>query len=430
MSGVKALYREKLRTAEEAIKVVRDGDTIVISVGEPPYLLETLSEHRREFHNVKTSQILAQVPFGYYDSETAEHICQRSLFFGSANRFGGQQGWMDFIPNSFGEIPELIRRGHIECDVFFSLVSPMDEHGYFSMSIGTDYGMAAVEKARDVVLEVNVNAPFAYGNNLVHISQVSAIVEDNRPLYEVQPPALRPIHEAMAHYVEELIPDGATIQVGFGPIPNALVTQLHHKRDLGVHTEILSDGVLTLVECGAVTNRKKNFMPNKIVATFALGSKKVFEFIHRNPEVEMHPVDFTNNPYIAGKNDNLICINSTLQVDFLGQCASESLGSVPYSGSGGQLDMVRAANVSKGGKAFLTVPSTAKNGTISRIVPCLAPGAHVTVGKNDVNYIVTEFGVAQLRGKSARQRTQALINIAHPDFRPELEAAARKINLM
>lgn len=430
MTNVERMYREKLRSAREAIRLIKDGDTVISSISEPPAILGALSEHRREFRDVVATQYLGQLKCGFYDRETVQHIRPDSFFLGSANRFGGQEGWLDFIPNSFHEAPELIRRGHVKCNVACSMVSPMDEHGYFSVSIGTDYTMAAIEVARTVILEVNPKAPFAFGNNLVHISQVAAVVESSQPLFAVPAPPVEQIHIDMAQHVANLIEDGSTIQVGFGPVPNALVTQLHNKRDLGVHTEMISDGILSLIECGAVTNRKKSFMPGKCIATFALGTQKVYDYMHRNPELEMHPVDFTNNPYIAGKNDKLMSINSTLQVDFLGQCCSESIGSVPYSGTGGQLDFVRASNISKGGKAFLLLPSTAKNGTISRIVPTLLPGAHVTTGKNDVNYIVTEFGVAQLRGKTAKQRTRELIAIAHPDFRGELREAAKKMNLM
>ena len=430
MSNVKELYKEKLRSAEEAIKLIKDGDTVVVSIGEPPAILGALSDHRWEFNDVVTTQYLAQLKLGYYDRETIDHIHQKSFFFGSATRFAGQEGWMDYIPNSFSEAPELLRRGLVACDVFCGIVSPMDEYGYFSVSIGTEYSMAAIDAARMVLLEVNPKVPYAYGNNLVHISKVSAIVEDDRPLFAVDAPPVSQLHLGMASHVAELVEDGSTIQVGFGPVPQAMVTQLHHKNDLGVHTEMISDGILSLIECGAITNRKKNFLPGKSIATFALGTQKVYDYMNRNPELEMHPVDFTNNPFIAGKNDKLISVNSTLQVDLLGQCCSESIGHIPYSGTGGQLDFVRAANVSKGGKAFLLLPSTAKNGTLSRIVPTLLPGAHVTTGKNDVNYIVTEFGVAQLRGKSAKERARELIAISHPDFRGELQEAAKKMNLI
>ena len=324
----------------------------------------------------------------------------------------------------------LIERGLTPADVVVSMASPMDEHGYFSLALAPDYTMAAVKKARVILLEVNPNVPFAYGDCLVHVSQVSGVVESEEPLFEVGLPQIGPVQEAIGKYVADLIDDGSTLQIGYGGIPDAVVMQLQHKRDLGIHTEMIGDGILSLVESGAVTNRRKTFMPGKMVATFALGSRKLYHFLDRNPALEMHPVEFTNDPYIAARNDKLVAINATLQIDLLGQCGSESLGATPYSGTGGQVDFVRAANRSRDGKAFIVLPSTAKGDTISRIVPTLTPGTHVTTGKNDINYVVTEYGVAQLRGKSAKQRAEALIAIAHPDFRAELRDAARRINLL
>ena len=327
-------------------------------------------------------------------------------------------------------MPALIERNQMPADVVFSMVSPMDEHGFFSLALAADYTMAAIDKARAIVLEVNPNVPFANGNCHIHISQVTALCESDDPILEVGLPKIGPVQEAIGKYVADMIPDGATLQIGYGGIPDAVVMQLTDKHDLGIHTEMVGDGIMTLVEAGVVTNRKKNYHHGKMLATFALGSKKLYDFMHRNPALEMHPVDFTNDPYLAGKNDNLHAINATMQIDFLGQCGSESLGPVPYSGTGGQSDFVRAANRSKGGKAFIVLPSTAKDDTISRIVPTLTPGTHVSTSKNDINYVVTEFGVAQLRGKTARQRCEALIGIAHPDFRGELREAARKLKLL
>jgi acyl-CoA hydrolase len=290
--------------------------------------------------------------------------------------------------------------------------------------------MAALAKARAVVLEVNPNVPFAYGNCHVHISQVAGLVESEEPVLEVGLPKIGPVQEAIGKYVAELIDDGSTLQIGYGGIPDAVVMQLTSKHDLGIHTEMIGDGILTLLESGAVTNRRKNYMPGKMVATFALGSNKLYKFMDHNPALEMHPVDFTNTPALAGKNDNLIAINATLQIDLLGQCGSESLGYLPYSGTGGQSDFVRAANLSNGGKAFIVLPSTAKADSISRIVPVLSPGTHVSTSKNDINYVVTEFGVAQLRGKSAKQRAQELIGISHPNFRNELTEEAKRMGVL
>lgn len=416
------LYRQKRISAADAIGQVRNGDFIIVptGVGEPPTLLTALSQQHRDFRDVKVAQILAMRKYGYIDPASTDHIRHVAFFYGGATRAGGQEGWIDFIPNCFSEIPSHIERGLIPADVVFSMASPMDAHGYFSISLGADYTMAAIARARAVVLEVNPNVPFAYGNCHVHISQVAALVESSEPVLEVGLPKIGPVQVAIGKHVAELIDDGSTLQIGYGGIPDAVVMQLTHKHDLGIHTEMIGDGILTLVESGAVTNRRKNYLPGKMVATFALGSKKLYRFMDRNPGLEIHPVDFTNDPSLAGLNDNLVAINATLQIDLLGQCGSESLGQLPYSGTGGQSDFVRAANRSRGGKSFIVLPSTAKNDTISRIVPVLAPGTHVSTSKNDVNYVVTEYGVAQLRGKSAKERARELIGIAHPAFRAEL----------
>lgn len=425
-------YAAKRMTAAEAIRLVRNGDTIVVptAVAEPPALLNALSEHRRDFRDVQVSQILAVRKFGYLDPTTAEHVRHTAYFFSGATRPGFREGVVDFTPSYFSEMPQLIDRGLMPADVVFTQVSPMDQHGYFSLGIAADYTMAAIRKARAVVIEVNPNVPFAFGNCHLHISQVSALVENDEPVLEVGLPTIGPVQEAIGKYVADLIDDGSTLQIGYGGIPYAVVMQLTHKHDLGIHTEMIGDGILTLIESGAVTNRRKNYLPGKMVATFALGSKKLYKWIDRNPMFEMHPVDYTNDPYLAGQNDNLVAINATLEIDFLGQCGSESLGPIPYSGTGGQSDFVRAANRSNGGKAFIVLPSTAKDGAISRIAPTLTPGTHVSTSKNDINYVVTEYGVAQLRGKTAKQRCQALISIAHPDFRAELTAAAKKMHLL
>ena len=426
------IYLQKRMGAADAVRQVRNGDMIVVptGVGEPPALLTALSEQRRDFRGVQVAQILPLRKYGYFDPETVEHVRHTAYFFGGASRAGGQEGWIDFIPAYFSELPQLIERKLIPADVVFSMASPMDEHGYFSLSLGADYTMAAVENARAVVLEVNPNVPFANGDCHIHISQVTALVESDEPVLEVGLPKIGPVQEAIGKYVAELIPNGATLQIGYGGIPDAVVMQLTDKHDLGIHTEMVGDGIMTLVEAGVVTNRKKNYHHGKMLATFALGSKKLYQFMHRNPALEMHPVNFTNDPYLAGQNDNLHAINATMQIDLLGQCGSESLGFKPYSGTGGQADFVRAANRSNGGKAFIVLPSTAKDDTITRIVPTLSAGTHVTTSKNDINYVVTEHGVAQLRGKSAKQRAEALIGIAHPDFRGELREAAKKMNLL
>ena len=428
----KAQYQAKRCSAHDALRHVQDGDTIVVPTGvaEPPALLTALSEERQRFKGVEVSQILPVRPFGYFDPATVEHVRHTGYFLGGASRPGAQEGWIDYRPSYFSEMPELIERGLMPADVVFSLASPMDAHGFFSLSLGPDYTMAALKKARAVVLEVNPHVPFAYGQCHVHVSQVAALVEDETPITEVGLPTIGPVQQAIGKYVADMIDDGATLQIGYGGIPDAVVMQLTDKKDLGIHTEMIGDGIMTLVEAGVVTNRRKNYLPGRMLATFGLGSKKLYSFMDRNPALEMHPVDFTNDPYLAGQNDNLIAINSSMQIDLFGQCGSESQGFKPYSGTGGQSDFVRAANRSRGGKAFIVLPSTAKGDTISRIAPVLSPGTHVSTSKNDINYVVTEYGVAQLRGKTAKERARALIAIAHPKFRDELTESARKMRLL
>lgn len=432
MSAVQSLYRSKLVTAAEAATRVRDGDTVLVAsaVGEPPALLQALAARRGELNDVTLSQLLPLSPQAYMDLDSAPHIRHRSLFLSAAVRAGFKAGWADLVPCHFSEIPRLVRRGEQRCEVVMSMASPMDAHGYLSISLSPDFTMAAIERTRDLVLEVNPNVPYAFGNCHVHISQVSALIETDTPLREVGLPKINDVQKTIGAYAAELVHDGDTLQIGYGSIPDAVVMQLTGKKDLGIHTEMIGDGLISLLEAGAVTGRRKNFMPGKIVATFGMGTRRLYDAMDRNPMLEMHPVDFTNDPAIAGQNDNLVAINATLQVDLFGQCGSESLGPNPYSGTGGQTDFIRAANRSNGGRGIIVLPSTAKDDTISRIVPTLTPGTIVSTSKNDVNYVVSEYGIAQLRGKSLRERARALIAIAHPAFRDELTAAARQLNLL
>jgi acyl-CoA hydrolase len=361
MQNLQAMYQSKRGSALDALEHLLDGDMIIVptGVGEPPTLLHALSAQHQRFADIKVAQILAMRKYGYFEQACRPHVRHAALFFGGASREGGKKGWCDFIPNYFSEIPALIERGLMPADVVFAMASPMSPHGFFALSLGTDYTMAAVAKARVVVLEVNPNVPFTHGQCHVHLSQVTALVESDDPILEVGLPKIGPVQEAIGALVAEQIEDGSTLQIGYGGIPDAVVMQLTNKRDLGIHTEMIGDGILTLVESGAVNNSRKTLMPGKMVATFALGSRKLYDFMHQNPMLEMHPSNFTNDPYIAGQNDKLVSINASLQVDLLGQCGSESIGHLPYSGTGGQVDFVRAANRSRGGKSFIVLPSTA-----------------------------------------------------------------------
>lgn len=419
------------RDAQQAVALVRDHDTIVVPIaaGEPPALLTALSDVRESLRGVVVSQLLGLGRYDYLDPASVDQVRHSSPFLGGATRSGAAEGWIDWVPANFSEVPALIRQGLMPSDVVFAQASPMDSDGFFALGLGADYTMAAIEQARTVVFEVNPQVPFTLGQCHVHVSQVSAVVDGTQPLPELPHAATGPVQRSIARHVADLIPDAATLQIGIGAIPDAVVQQLMDKNDLGLHTEMFGDGTLALVEAGVITNRYKNVNPGKGLATFALGSRRLYEFLHRNPVIELHPVDVTNSPALAGRNDNLHSINGTLAVDFLGQCASESVGTRPFSGPGGQQDFVRAANLSRGGKSIIVLPSTAKDDTISRIVPSFDAGTPVTTSKNDVNYVVTEYGVAHLRGRSVRERARLLIEIAHPKFRDELTERAKEMRL-
>ncbi|MCL4515034.1 MAG: 4-hydroxybutyrate CoA-transferase [Firmicutes bacterium] len=357
----------------------------------------------------------------------APHIQHNSWFSSGLTRTGVNEGWMDFTPGHFSEIPGLM--SHL-ADVVMAIVSPLDKHGYFTLGVTVDYTSNAAARARLVIVEVNPNMPRTLGSGHLHVSEVSYIVEDGSPIAELPDPPITETDAAIGRYIAELIEDGSTVQIGIGGIPNAVAKLLAEKKDLGIHTEMLTSSIVDLVEAGAVTGKKKTLHPGKIIGNFAFGTRRLYDFMDDNPSVEMHSVAYTNNPYVIGQNYKMVSINSTLEVDFLGQCASESIGPKQFSGTGGQSDFVRGANLSPGGKSFMALPSTAKDGKVSRIVPMLAQGAVVTTSKNDVDHVVTEFGVAKLRGKTARERALALISIAHPDFRAELKDGARKMGLI
>ena len=430
MSKYQEMYKEKLATAEEAVQIIESGDDIWFPVGggEPQLLPQALVDRRDNLQGVTVNQILPLKPT-IFKEEYVEHIRHFSWFCSGASRQAINQGWGEFFPNYFNEVPKLITN-YRKANVSMLTVSPMDKHGYFSMSLGIDYMKAALQKAEKVILEVNPNAPRTLGNSFVHISEVNHVVECNDPMPTLAIPPITDLEQTIGNYVAELINDGATLQIGVGGIPNAVAKALMTKKDLGIHTEMVTDGMVDLLECGAVNNSKKTYHPGKMLGTFALGTKRLYDFMDDNPMVEMHPVDYTNDPYNIGKNDNMIAINASIEVDLTGQCCSESMGCQQFSGTGGQADYFRGANLSKGGKGFVTLASTAKRGTISRIVPKLAHGAVVTTSRNDVDHVVTEYGVAKLRGKSIRERALALISIAHPDFRAELKEEAAKTCLL
>lgn len=425
-------YQNKLVSPDDAIKDISDGATIFCGFGaaEPPALLEAMNARVNSYTGVNIVQILSPIRDSFVKAENAEHLHLNSWFSSSAIRSAVNEGWVDFTPHHFHDSSHLIRQEMVPVDLFITTVSPMDEQGYFSLGVSVCYSFEAIKKAKKVVFEVNENMPCTHGNSFVHISDVDQIVENHVPIPQLHSSQPNEIQRSIGIRIAELIEDGSTVQLGFGGIPMAMAEFLKEKHDLGIHTELLVDAMVDLVECGAVNNHKRSVHRGKITGTALVGTDRIYKYSHNNPLVELLPVDYTNDVAMIASNNKMVAVNATLEVDLFGQCVSESIGYRHVSGSGGQLDFVRGAVKSPGGKAILALPSTAKEDTISRIVFGLTPGACVTVPRNDADYIVTEFGAVRLRGKSQRARALSLISIAHPNFRDELRFQAQKINLI
>ena len=356
----------------------------------------------------------------YTRPEFEGHFRHNGLFLGGNVRQAIQEGRADYTPIFLSEIEDLFRTGQLPLDVAFVQTSPPDRHGFLSLGTSVDCSLTAAQCARHVVAEVNHQMPRTFGDSFLHVSQVSAMVETDRPLLELPMEAPTPVQRRIAAQVASLIPDGAVLQTGIGGIPDAVLGCLKDHQAIGVHSEMCSDGVIDLFEAGVLTGERKNIHRGKIVVGFVLGTKRLFTYMHENPLFEMHPTSYTNDPFIIAQHERMIAINSAIQVDLTGQVCADSIGIKPYSGFGGQVDFVRGAARSKGGKPIIALPSTAKNGTISRIVPVLDPGSGVVTSRGDVHYVITEYGIAYLHGKSLRQRAEALIAIADPKFQDEL----------
>jgi 4-hydroxybutyrate CoA-transferase len=356
----------------------------------------------------------------YVAPEMAGHFRHNAVFIGANVREAINDGRADYTPIYLSEIEGLFESGEMPIDVALIEVSPPDSHGYCSFGVGVDTTLTAARVAKFVVAQINDNMPRTYGDSFIHVNDIDAFVESSRPLCALPRPVVNDLQVAIAKNVAGLIDDGAVLQTGIGGIPDAVLPMLMDRKDLGVHSELVSDGVIPLIEAGVLTGARKNFKPRKIILGFCLGTKRLFEFVDNNPIFEFHPTAYTNDPGLIARNDNMVAINSALQVDMTGQVCSDSIGNQFYSGIGGQVDFLRGASRSKGGKAIIAISSTAKNGTISRIVPMLDPGAGVVTSRGLVRYVVTEYGVAYLHGKSIRERAKALINIAHPQFREGL----------
>jgi 4-hydroxybutyrate CoA-transferase len=415
-------YSSKLQMADAALSFVESGMRVYIQPGcaNPEALVEALIRRAPELHNVEIVHMMTMGAAAYVAPEMAGHFRHNAVFIGANVRDAINDGRADYTPIYLSEIEELFETGAMPIDVALIEVSPPDSHGFCSFGVGVDTTLTAAKCARYVVAQVNDYMPRTYGDSFIHVSDIDAVVELSRPLCELKKPEVTDMHAAIARNVAGLIEDGAVLQTGIGGIPNAVLSFLMDRKDLGVHSELVSDGVIPLIEAGVITGARKNFKPRKIIVGFVLGTKKMFEFVDNNPIFEFHPTAYTNDPALIARNDNMVAINSALQVDLTGQVCSDSIGNQFYSGIGGQVDFLRGASRSKGGKPIIALSSTAKSGTISRLVPMLSPGAGVVTSRGLVRYVVTEYGVAYLHGKSIRDRAKALIEIAHPKFRGEL----------
>ena len=434
MTDYQKMYQEKLTTPDKIARQVQSGWLLGMdtATSQTPAIMTAIAEYIRssDITGVKVQALLDAYPFEFYTDPTlAGKMTGYSWFSSSAARKAVNAGYADIIPAYYRDFPTRIRTEY-DYDAVCVEVAPMDRHGYFSLALNGSYIDAMLDKTKRIFLEVNDRQPRGLCGSLIHISQVDAIVEYNHDLPVLPPVQLDEVSKTIGGLIAERIPDGACLQLGIGAIPDAIGMALKAKHDLGIHTEMFTDSMVELIECGAVNNSKKQIHRGKTVTTFAFGSQRIYDYIDDNPAVEILPVEYVNDPDVICQNDNMISINAAVEVDLFGQVCAESVGTKHMSGSGGQIDYVRGACQSRGGKSFIAFTSTAKGGTISKIKPILTPGAVVTTSKNDVDYIVTEYGVAHLRGRSLGERARQLIAIAHPDFRDELTFEAKKRGIM
>ena len=422
-------YEPKRVTPAEAMRVLRSGFRIFLTgnCSVPQTLMPALIARAMELEDLTLIQVLTIGEAEYVKPELEGHLRVNSLFISDNIRAAVNDGRADFTPVFLSEIPKLFRSGRLPLDVALIQVSPPDRNGYCSYGVEVGVTKTAAESAKIVIAEVNPHMPRTLGDSFIHVSKLDYVVEVDYPLPEVHMAVSSPEQEAIANHLAAIIPDGATLQMGIGGIPDAVLRKLRNHRHLGIHTELFSDGVVELVEAGVITNERKTFHPGKIIAGFVLGTRRLYDFVDDNPIVELHPSEYVNDPFNIAKNDRMVSINSAIQVDLTGQVCADSIGTRLYSGVGGQVDFVRGAARSKGGMPIIAFPSTARGGQISRIVPTLEKGAGVVTTRNDVHYIATEYGVAELYGRTIRERAMALVEIAHPKFRAELAEAAEKL---
>lgn len=417
------IYEQRKMSPEEAVRLIHSGDRVVIghAVGVPLAITDVMVEHRKDYKDVEIIQMVSQGNAKFCEPGTEGHFRLNSLFVGALSRPAVKEGRGDFTPCCFSDVPSLLRELTVDAAVI--QVSPPDRHGYVSCGVSVDYTLPAAKCAKTVIAQVNRRMPRTLGDTCLHVSEIDCFVEIDHPVLEIPLPKIGEAEKAIGENCAKLVRDGDTLQLGIGAIPDAVLLFLKDKKDLGIHSEMISDGVVELIENGVITNARKNLHPGKSVVSFLMGTKRLYDYADDNPAVAMYPVDYVNDPYVVGKNDNLVSINSCVQVDFMGQVAAESVGTTQISGIGGQMDFIRGARLSKGGRAVIAIASTAAGGKISKIVPFLDQGAAVTTSRTDVDYIVTEYGIAHLRGKTLKDRARALISIAHPKFREELAEA-------
>lgn len=415
-------YKRKLMTARDAVRCVESGMRVYIHGGcaEPETLVEALIERAPYVRDVEIVHMLTFGTAPYVAPEMAGHFRHNAMFIGGNVRDAVNDGRADYTPVYLSEIEGLYESGELPLDVALITVSPPDAHGYCSLGIGVDTTMTAARLAKFVVAQVNDQMPRTYGDSFIHVSKISAFVESSRQLCEMPREEPTDLQRAIAKNVASLIEDGATLQMGIGGIPSAVLPHLMDRQDLGIHSELVGDNVIPLIEAGVITGRLKTLLPRKITCGFVLGTRQMFDYVDNNPIFEFRPTAFCNDPALIARNDKMVAINSALQIDLTGQVCSDSIGNKFYSGIGGQVDFLRGASRSKGGKPIIAISSTAKKDTVSRIVPMLNPGAGVVTSRGLIRYVVTEYGVAYLHGKNIRQRAEALISIAHPKFRNEL----------
>jgi acetyl-CoA hydrolase len=427
------IYRQRVTTADRAVADIRSGDRVWVHPGcnTPTRLIEAMVARAPELTNVEVAHILTLAEAPYAAPGMEGHFRHRALFMGANVREAVNAGRADFVPIHLHEVPTLISRGLMPVDVALIHISPPDEHGFCSYGVGVDATKAAVESARTAIALVNQQMPRTLGDSFVHVSKLGHVVEVDEPVLELPMASeVSEVARSIGRNVASLIPDGATLQMGIGEIPDAVLIFLQDKKHLGVHTEMFSDGLVALFEAGVVTNERKTLHRGKIVTSFVIGTRKAFSFVDNNPFMEFHPNEYVNDPFIVAQNDSMVAINSALSVDLTGQVCADSIGTSMYSGFGGQLDFIRGAARSKGGIPIIALPSTAKGGTLSRITDTLLPGSGVVTTRADVHYVVTEHGIANLYGRSLRERARQLIDIAHPDFREPLERAAHERKLL